>query len=777
MSPGTIAIWMAAALGTIAFVESIRWARGREESAAAFRLAYHAMTAVLAVASVFLMVAILVHDFRYEYVVRYSSRDLPLLYLVSAFWGGQEGTFLLWALFSAVMGYALFRKRSWEPATVMACYLPTILFLIGLMLEVPGWFKSGGNPFRLAFPVPPDGDGLNDLLQDPWMASHPPAVFVGYAALTIPGVLAVVALLRRQEERWLGTALRWALFGFITLGVGVVLGGFWAYKTLGWGGYWGWDPVENASLIPWIVAAALIHGLLVQRASGALRRTNLVLSLACYWLVVYSTFLTRTGVLAKFSVHSFEAGVSFWSVPVNVEMLVALVLIVGAGAFALARRGRMDAPHVDTKFAWPLVLLLVIVVLGISALLVFWGTTYPLPSSLLGKPGTYDADWYNRWSLPLYVVLLGLLSVGPFLAWIGRPFKEWSRQLVLPLVVGAAGCVAALATGHGGVTELILFFVALAAMTANLVRLVLVGRAGLLGTGAPIAHVGFALMFVGIVASGAWGRKQEVRLPLGEPGDTSGVILTYRGHVDGSGPKDRWRVAAMVPGQPEEQLQVRMYNRGRGEDGRMQTMRFPAIHRELARDIYVAPLALETGGQSGPLELTKGEPVSYRDATLTFVKFEAPPSGDQHAMTVLAEVRIDRGSEREKVTLPLRFADGRLQSTPVRPKSLAGVTLRMSRMAVEQGMIVVEADDSSGSSSEVLVVEVSNKPLIGVLWAGTILLGLGCTIAVIRRYVELRALPAGPFAVPAVAPPTRAASPTLPLSTPSGPRSGKNSSR
>jgi cytochrome c-type biogenesis protein CcmF len=634
----------------------------------------------------------------------------------------------------------------------MACYVPTILFLIGLMLELPGLFKSGGNPFRLLLPVPLDGDGLNDLLQDPWMASHPPAVFVGYAALTIPGVLAFVALLKKQEERWLGTALRWALFGFISLGVGVVLGGFWAYKTLGWGGYWGWDPVENASLIPWIVAAALIHGLLVQRATGALRRTNLVLSLAAYWLIVYSTFLTRTGVLAKFSVHSFEAGVSFWAVPVNVEMLAALVLILAAGTYALVRRGRMDAPPVDTKLAWPLVLLLVIVLLGISALLVFWGTTYPLPSSMLGKPGTYEPDWYNRWSLPLYVLLLGLLSVGPFLAWIGRPFKEWGKHLVLPLVAGVAGCGAAVALGYGGASELALFFVALAAMTANVVRLVLVARTSLLATGAATAHLGFALMFVGIVASGAWGSKHEVRLPLGEPVETAGTILTYRGHVDGSQPKDRWRVALMAPGKAEKLLEVRMYNKGRGEDGKMQTMRFPDIHREFSRDVYIAPLALEMGGQSGPLEMVKGQPVPYRDATLTFLKFETPASGEEHVMTVRAQVRIARGDEQETVTLPMRFSDGRLDATPVEPKSLPGVTLRMNRMAVEQQTILVQADDRAGSASEVLVVEASNKPMIGFLWAGTMLLGLGCTVAAVRRYLELRTMPAGPVPIPVPAP-------------------------
>ncbi len=744
MTPGTLAIWIAAALGVTAFVAAVRWERGRPASAATFRLAYHGMTLVLALASVFLLVAILTHDFRYDYVGRYSSSELPLVYLVSAFWGGQEGTFLLWALFSALIGYALFRKRSWEPAAVMACYMPTVLFLIGLMVDIPGLFRSGGNPFRLAVPVPLEGFGLNDLLQDPWMASHPPAVFVGYAALTVPAVLAFVALLKRQEERWLGAGLRWGLVGFISLGVGIVLGGFWAYKTLGWGGYWGWDPVENASLIPWIVSAALIHGLLVQRATGALRRTNLVLALACYWLVVYSTFLTRTGVLAKFSVHSFEAGTSFWAVPVNVDMLAALALVLAAGVYALLRRGGAAAPAVDTKLAWPLLLLLALVVLSISAAVVFWGTTYPLPSSFLGKPGTYDASWYNRWNLPLYLVLLGLLSVGPFLSWIGRPFREWGKHLALPVVVGAVGCGTAAALGYRGAGELALFFVALTAMTANVVRLVLVACGNWMHAGAAAAHVGFGLMFVGIVASGAWGEKNEVRLPLGQPVESAGVTLTYRGHVGGSEPKDRWRIAVMRPGETEELLEVRMYSKGAGEDGRPQTMRFPAIHRELSRDVYVAPLALEDAGEANALVLVRGRAVPYRDATLTFVKFETTGSGEQHVMTVHAKISIARGSQQEIVSLPMKLEAGRLAGEAVAPKSLPGVSLKLDRIAVEQGLVVVETDDGSSGASEVLVVDASVKPLIGLLWAGTMLIGLGCTLAAVRRYLELRTMPAAP---------------------------------
>jgi hypothetical protein len=259
-------------------------------------------------------------------------------------------------------------------------------------------------------------------------------------------------------------------------------------------------------------------------------------------------------------------------------------------------------------------------------------------------------------------------------------------------------------------------------------------------------------MFVGIVASGAWGEKNEVRLPLGQPVEAAGVTLTYRGHVAGTEPKDRWRVAVMRPGETEELLQVRMYSKGEGEDGRPQTMRFPAIHREFSRDVYVAPLALEPAGEGNALELAKGRPVPYRDATLTFVKFATTGSSEQHVMTVHAEVSISRGPQQETVSLPMKLEEGRLAGEAVSPKSLPGVSLKLGRIAVEQGLVVVETDDGSGGASEVLVVDASVKPLIGLLWAGTILIGLGCTLAAIRRYLELRTMPAAPAPIPIPAP-------------------------
>jgi len=724
MNFGDVLIKAAAAFAVAAFVAAWRWSRDHSGSERTFRWAYHGMTACLAAASAMLMAAILLHDFRFEYVIGYSSRDLPAIYLVSAFWAGQAGTYLLWALLGALIGFPLMRRGAWEPAAVMTAYVPTVGFLVSLMLN------PEGNPFRLAAHVPPDGRGLNLLLQDPWMASHPPLVFLGYAAMTVPAVLALVALWRRTGDAWLAPALRWTLAAFLLLGAGIVLGGFWAYKVLGWGGYWGWDPVENASLVPWLVAAALLHGLVVQNATGALRRTNWALALLGYVLVLYATFLTRSGVLADFSVHSFPAG--------SIYFVLAAILLgsLGVSTFAWVRRVRNRGTAIETTASWPFVLAAVIVLLAISATFVLVGTSWPMISSVVGEPSALAAPFYNRVSLPLYVALLALLAIAPFLGWGADPARTWIRRAAPSVLVALLGSAAAFAWGARGAGTLSLFFVALAALTSNLVRFVRVTRVHLLHTGAALSHIGFALMLLGIVSSSSWGVSEKVRLPLGHPVDAAGRIFTFRGHVDGSEPQDLWRIAVMRPGEVETTAHVAMFEVDEGKKERS-VFRRPAILRGWGGDVYVAPLGIEsTARDDGPLQLVKERPASYGEATLTFLGFEVERLAEGHGMNVVARVRVERDGHEEMVALPFGSVEGELRGTPVSSELLGGGSLAVQRMSVEGGWILVLGDTPAGVPSQLLTAEISTKPLIGLLWTGTLVLGLGCLVAVARRYVE-----------------------------------------
>ena len=723
---GSVLIQISAASAGVAFIAALRWARGNDRSERTFRWAYHAMTATLVGASALLMAAILRHDFRLDYVVGYTSRDLPLLYLVSAFWAGQQGTYLLWALLAALLGYALFRRGAWEPAAVMTFWVPTIGFMHALMLD------PNGDPFRAAASVPPDGRGLNPLLQDPWMASHPPAVFLGYVAMTVPAVLALVALVKRREDRWVGPSLRWSLLAFVVLGAGIVLGGFWAYKVLGWGGYWGWDPVENASLVPWILVTALLHGLLVQKATGALPRTNLTLALAGYASVFYATFLTRSGVLADFSVHSFPAG-SIYRI-----LLVIQVLVVAVPAALLLRRWSLRAREIGFGLGWPLVLTAAIVMLAIAAAMVLLGTSWPLVSSAFGEPSSFGPSWYNRVSQPIFVVVLALLALAPCLGWGARPWRAVSTRLVVALGLASLGTLAAVASGARGFVACALFYVALAALAANVLRLVQTARVRLLGTGAALAHAGFALMLLGIVGSSFWGVSQEARLPLGRTVEVLGRSYTFLGHVAGSEPKDRWALRIEEPGEPVRGAEVVMYRTGSARES--QVLHEPAILRGLSGDLYIAPGGIETPAAEQELALVKGARTPVGRAALTFLRFETHAM-DDGGMTVWAQVELESDGARETLRLPLTLAGGKLESAPVRP-TLAGefASLTLERMSVEQQQIFVRASASDPEAVQVLSVDVSTKPLIGLLWIGTLLLGAGCSVAWVRRTADERAI-------------------------------------
>jgi cytochrome c-type biogenesis protein CcmF len=682
------------------------------------------MTLSLVAASVVLMTAILNHDFRFDYVIGYSSTDLPLIYLISAFWGGQQGTFLLWALMAALIGYPLFRRSSWEPATVMAVYTPTIMFLIGLMLD------PQGNPFKLARFVPPDGNGLNPLLQDPWMATHPPMVFLGYAAMTVPAVLAFVALIRRNETFWLDTGLRWSLIGFISLGIGIILGGFWAYKVLGWGGFWGWDPVENASLVPWVIVTALIHSVLVQKFTGSLRRTTLALALGGYLTVLYATFLTRSGVLADFSVHSFPKGTLFrWLVMIMLFSLFASV-------WGMLRRRGPEGPVIKWNSSWPFLLTSAVVLFTIFTGIVLIGTSWPLLTSFTANPTVPGIPFYNAASLPLFVLLMLFLGVAPFSAWQASPLKLWVKPLAASIVLAVVATVVAWLMGGSGVQFLLLFLTSAFALFSNMIRFVIVARMRLLNTGAAIAHLGLALMLVGIVASSAWDMEKELNLPLGHPVQAMDRTFTYRGHVDGSEPKDLWRVAVLTPGKGEVTGLARMYRFKSG--GEYQVMRNPAILRSLARDLYIAPLALETGSTTEPITLTKGSPVPFKGGHLEFMEFRMatnPDGGHAGAMQVDGIVRLTDGEgETTELVLSTEYGGGEPNPTVVELKTWPGTTLAMDRISVDTGSIQVLVQ--SGGGAETLIVSVTHKPLMNLLWTGTILLLVGCTVAAIRRYVD-----------------------------------------
>lgn len=392
-----------------------------------------ASAAFIVAASLLLWFLIFENDFSVEYVAGYSSTTLPTLYKISAFWAGQQGSFLLWLLIHAIIGAVLVLRRTSAAALGIYYLMQSVLVLLVMA-------KS---PFAENTAQVVEGVGLNPLLQDFWMAIHPPIIFVGYALLVVPFALSLGNLLTDATSRtWLEEARKWTLVAWSFLGAGIFVGGYWAYKVLGWGGYWGWDPVENSSLVPWLLAAVLLHLINLSRKKAAAVGMAHVAAIFTYALVIYGTFLTRSGILGDFSVHSF-AGTS---IGMTIALANALVLIGGlAILFVKAKalpQGKMYESHGEAAFAILLGCLLIIFI----AAIVWVGMSMPLLTQIVGQAAAVDTDFYVKSTAPIAAVLVALIVY---------TFAKFGRSLSLGgkvAHIGFIGMIAAIVISSLGQT-------------------------------------------------------------------------------------------------------------------------------------------------------------------------------------------------------------------------------------------------------------------------------------------------------------------------------------
>ncbi|MGD8375451.1 MAG: cytochrome c biogenesis protein CcsA [Acidobacteriota bacterium] len=711
--PGPIFLLVALAATLFSIGAAWRWHRGRLASRRNAEIAVVVALASLATAFGLLLIAFLGDDFRLSAVVNYSSRDLPLLYKVSAVWAGQEGSLLLWAAMASALALLLIRPRSNQEPLALAIFQGAQAGLLFILIQQA--------PFRAMAQRPPDGNGLNPLLQDPWMATHPPVVFLGYAAAGLPFALALAAIWRGDRDRWLATSLRFNLVTVLTLGIGILLGAFWAYEVLGWGGYWGWDPVENSSLIPWIAAVALAHGLLVQRRTGALVRMNLILALATYILVLYATFLTRSGVLAAVSVHSFPQGGIF------APLLTLITLLTGVGVVSLVWRWR-QLP--SAELSWRLDLGTVLAVsaglLLLSAGLILGGTSWPIVSGFLGEPMAPKPDFYNRSNLPVYLLLSALLVAAPLLGWKAIPFRRLARVSVVPVVTGfgiAGWCFAA---GIRAPAFLGLTLFAGAAIGSCLVRTVRVARHAPLKVGAPLAHIGLAAVFLGVLISAVGERREQVDLPLGEEIPALGTMLRFDGPPAG----DRAGESFQVVLDPEGAATPAVLQLVQTKGGEMQHK--PAILRTLKGDVYLSPVGVQrTPRLARNAVLQRGVPVEVDGETFLFEQFGMQDHSDHMAVTAL--IRTGSGAVLQP-TLVMAAGGGRSEPATI---PATGLKVALTGMNVESGQIGLRVIPPG--VPRLLRVEASWKPGMNLLWGGALLLCLGTGIAFFHRRPEFAA--------------------------------------
>jgi cytochrome c-type biogenesis protein CcmF len=577
------------------------WHRPETVSRAPLRPAVYGLAAGALTAMAALEVALLTDDFSVAYVAANHARATPLLFTVVSAWAALEGSIVLWGLVLAgytVAVFAGFRDGDRLGAGALAVMAAVAVFFFGLL-------ATAANPFQTLDPAPPDGPGPNALLQNHvLMAVHPPLLYLGYVGLTVPFAFAISALaLGRGGAAWLARTRRWSLLAWTALTAGVVVGGWWSYEVLGWGGFWAWDPVENASLLPWLVATAFLHSAAVQLRRGILQAWNFLLVIAAFALTLLGTFLTRSGVIA--SVHSFTQSA------VGPALLGFLLLVVVGSLtlFALRSEQVASGPRLDSMVSREGALLVNNLLLILLAFAVLTGTLYPIfVEAFTGVQVSVGRPFFDRMAGPIGMALLLGMGVGPLLPWrAARPASVWA-QLRWPAVAAMAAGAALVLAGVRAASVVLVAIPAAGIAAAAVGRLLAVVRHRPLGRrpaaawrmlraspgywGGQLAHVGVALVAVAIALTGALGSRQQMTLAPGRSAATGPYMLTFTGAFERQEPHRGVRGAHLQlrrDGRLVAVLEPRLNQYPR----QVQAVGTPAVRRGLTEDVYVSLIALE----------------------------------------------------------------------------------------------------------------------------------------------------------------------------------------
>jgi cytochrome c-type biogenesis protein CcmF len=761
--------------------------------------------------SIYQLSNILAHNFQFTYIWEYSSRELPLNLLISSFYAGQEGSFMLWTLILSIIGFFLlpYTKKYGYESLVMGFYFLIFVFLTMILI-----FKSPFNYVWESFPneglqagfMPQNGRGLNPILENYWMSIHPPILFIGYSAMTVPFVFAISGLIKREYTRWIDISMPWTLFGTGVLGLGIMLGGFWAYETLGWGGFWGWDPVENSSLLPWLVGVALVHTMLVQKRTGGLIRTNFILSVTVFILVLYATFLTRSGVLGESSVHSF----------VSPGQIVYLLLMIFQITFSVIGLTVVfyrydDIPGAKLTFnlksrefllstgALILLAMTMIVFTGTSVIIIFqafiiitgiillsksvasflsnWkeskrkaliGSILYFSLTLLVLVGWYiyevsglsltkstiDISFYNRWNLPLAVLLLLVNAVSIYFKWKNTEIKQLYSRFLYALVFSLIGMLIILIAGVSEIGLLLLGFSGFFTLFINVNLFFKNIRSRPYHAGAYFSHIGIALMMLGVLTSGPFSKTKHLSLKLDESQSALGYKFTFTG-------KTRIQKEKMDREKYEYHIEVVKEKTGVVTSGVVSPVIYwsnfnnreapflePGIKSHIIGDLYISPKNVEQDanvpfvvlakGESNPLPIDSNESIKLvqfdmshtaeeqgGDVILFGAVVEFENKGGKLLDTLFAHLDLNTGS-----CIPIwetirdtGYEVGFMQFIPDRQE------MSLSRAA----LVFKKVGEALPEPTEILNIDVSTKPYIWLVWAGVIAIVTGFFVSIKKR--------------------------------------------
>ncbi|MCB1020921.1 MAG: heme lyase CcmF/NrfE family subunit [Acidobacteria bacterium] len=555
-------------------------------------------------AALLLLYAILTNDFRFSYVASYSSIHQPLIYKLAAWWGGQEGSLLFWswiaATYTFVSVFLARRKHANMISYVVAIQSTILAFFLGIVA-----FQA--NPFKVLMSGPqvasvPDGNGLNPLLQHPVMAIHPPMLYLGYVGFAVPFAFAMASLITRQPgDRWIHTTRVWTMVTWMFQSIGILLGMVWAYSVLGWGGYWGWDPVENASLLPWITGTAFLHSVMMQEKKGMLKVWNIVLVSATFFLCIFGTMLTRSGLVS--SVHAFAQS--------NIGDYFVWFLTLGVALTTWLILNRLDflksEAQLDSVLSRESSFLFNNVILLASCFAVLWGTLFPVISeAATGDKITVGAPFFNKVNIPIAMLLMLLTGVGPLFAWRRTSAESLKRNFLWPsvasLLIGAGLYFVGLNHLYAWVTVVLCLFVAITIAVeffrgarvlqrkqnkSLIPAMVELTHRNTRRYGGYIVHMGMVFMFIGFAGS-AFNQMGQSEMNPGDTLQVGGYEFTMKELKEDRTETYETAVATMEIKQDGKLLgelhpEQRIYTTGREP----QPTGLPAIRRRLNRDVYI----------------------------------------------------------------------------------------------------------------------------------------------------------------------------------------------
>lgn len=740
-------IWVALACAVAACVAYlIAWPLRRKDSpspvTSVARSLYYVSFGAIVAASLYLMQCILSGNrFDIAYVYENSAVRDGLLYRISSFWAGQQGSLLLWVLLIGLIGLPLVRRLGGSSPLLTAFWCSVVSFLLVLLVvDDPMKRLVGAQPGMV-------GLGMNPLLMNPWMVIHPPVVFLGYALLCVPAAFAIQGLIEGDSERWAKLCQPWALVGWTMMTAGLVLGMIWSYEVLGWGGYWGWDPVENASFVPWLLGTALVHGLVLQRQGRRSARWNMVLAFATFLSVLYATYLTRSGVLSDASVHSFGDSSNYLKMPIYPWLkwapigYAALCLGLLVARWGILRRAK-KAVEGDSR---DLALAIGLIVVSLFAVVVLVGTTY----TTFNTKADLKPSFYTHLSIPLTIAILALIALAPMLKWGGDrgKWKEnlalWSGLAALATVVGIAIVVGIICLASQGATRTVFgwllpemkpysrisavlpFGLALMlglSVVALLANWIPMTRSSLSRCGGYLAHAGVALMIVGMIFT-ATGRSKVLDMHSGGlPQEAFGSWYSYSGVKPGDDGKQEIRLTASRNGK-RSSIPLSL---AQTPDG---TMFFPNARSRFLSDLYIAPEKLAADTVTPTMRMgEKG-----------FVSYPVRIPGTKAALAVTGMTVESQEASLEYLkpgSKPVKMVVSRNKPAVVDGYTLSFVDFvgggAHNTMPQEVGVVVGISGKGFGEAR----IRVSTKPLINLLWIGTLLIFAGGSLAWDRRRGE-----------------------------------------